>query len=595
RDKAQEILSALQAEFSDDLTLKVNTFFAATQTGQHETALALLEELAEVEPRNRRQYYDLMLQVAMRTGDRSSVRELVTKLLNSPSGVRELHQFSEKLYDASFKQHAVAVAKKTVDLAMGERDPNFLMDLSQHLERLGQEQDAENIAERALRFANQRDRYGQMLHSWNFRSAKRLVGRSENAPDRERKLLAAVQKNPEAHQAHRRLAVFYESTDQPEKASAAFKALLALRPKDSMTRYRYAQMLQRTGQAKDAVDQYLVLLKDNPNVLGYNYLEVIGTFVQAEKIDELASLAKEMIVPSVGQNFGQQFARSVAHGCIRSNPEVAIEIYQKFIEVYPNQTHTYRDLASAYIAAGERENAIQLLRSRLAIGSTASEVETVLKLTELYWGSSELEDLTAEYAAKLAEKPADPALLYLVASMKVAAHNFEEAKPLVNRLLKVLPAARRLSWLNRLAQEYRIAGDRDWERRLLEAAVEGVDPKTSRRLSETYRKLAMAYVHKGEKEKAQNTLRKMGALRLSQRSVSYLEREAVAKIYAQHDMLEDAEALWTDLLNDFSVQRWTRRSAEQQLKKIKRRRTFLELKNRVTSKRKATQRKPTVE
>ena len=459
RDKAQEILSALQAEFSDDLTLKINTFFASTQTGQHETALSLLEELAEVEPRNRRQYYDLMLQVAMRTGDKSSVRELVTKLLNSLSKARELHQFSEKLHDAGFKQHAVAVAKKTVDLAMGERDPNFLIDLSQHLDRLGQEQDAEHIAERALRFANQRDRYGQTLYSWNFRNATRLAGRSANATDRERKLVAAVQKNPEAHHAHLRLAIFYESTEQSEKASEAFKTLLALRPKDSMTRYRYAQMLQRTRQEKDAVDQYMLLLKDNPNVLGYDYLEVIGTFIQAGKIDELVLITKEMMAPSVGHNFGQQFASSVARAFVRSeHPKAAIEIYEKFIEFYPNQTSTYHDLASAYIAAGERENAIQLLRGRLATGSPASQVETVLKLTELYWGSSELEDLTAEYAAKLAEKPADPALLYLVASMKIAANNLEEAKPLINQLLKVIPTAQKLSWLNRLAEAYRVAG-----------------------------------------------------------------------------------------------------------------------------------------
>ena len=179
--------------------------------------------------------------------------------------------------------------------------------------------------------------------------------------------------------------------------------------------------------------------------------------------------------------------------------------------------------------------------------------------------------------------------------MKVAAHNFKEAKPLINRLLKVLPAARRLSWMNRLAQEYRIAGDRDWELRLLEAAIEGVPPRSSSRLSETYQKLAMAYAHRGEKEKAQNTFRKMGALRLFQRSVRYREKEEVAKIYVQHDMLEDAEALLTDLLNDFTVKPWTRRQAEQQLKKIKRRRAFLALKNRVTSKRKTTQRKPTVE
>ena len=602
RDKAQEILSALQKEFSDDLTLKVNTFFTAIQTGQHETALALLEELVAVEPRNRRQYYDLMLQVAMRAGNSSRVRELVTKLLNSPSGVRELHQFSEKLHDAGFKQSAVAVAKKTVDLAVGERDPNFLTDLSQHLDLLGQEQDAEYIAERALRFANQRDRYGQMLYSFNFRSATRLASRATDAPDRERKLVAAVQKKPESHRAHLRLAIFYESTDQHQKASEAFKALLALRPKDSMTRYRYTQMLQRTGQAKAAADQYMVLLKDNPNVIGYNYFEVIGTFVQAEKIDELVSLTKEMIVPSIGQNFGQQFARSVAEGCVRSNnPKAAIEIYEKFIEIYPNQTGTYQDLAAAYVAAGERERAIQLLRGRLGTGSTASEVETVLELVEIYSGrlgtgstaSDELENLTAEYAAKLAEKPADPALLYLVASMKVIAGNLEAAKPLVNRLLKVPPTARKLSWLDTLAFEYRIAGDRDSELRLLEAAVKGVTPRNSSRLSETYQRLAMVYAHKGEKERAQNTLRKMGALRLL-RGSSY-QKEEVAKIYVQHDMLEDAEALFTDLLNDFSVQSWTRRGAEQQLKKIKRRRAFLEMKNRITSKMKATQRKPTAE
>ena len=176
---------------------------------------------------------------------------------------------------------------------------------------------------------------------------------------------AAVQRKPASHRAHLRLAIFYESTNQPKKASETFKTLLALRPKDSMTRYRYTQMLQRTGQAKAAADQYILLLKDNPNVIGYDYFEVIGTFVQAEKIDELVSLTKEMIVPSVGQNFGQQFARSVARGCVRNNnPKAAIEIYEKFIEVYPNQIGTYRDLAAAYVAAGERESAIQLLRGR---------------------------------------------------------------------------------------------------------------------------------------------------------------------------------------------------------------------------------------
>ena len=175
RDQAQEVLSMLQDEFPDDLTLKINTVFVSIQTGKHPIALELLDELAGSDPRNRRQYYNLTLQLAALTGNTVKVRELMTKVLNSPSGVRELHQFSQTLQQNGLTQYAVAVAKKVIALAMGQRDPNFLMELSQHLEELGRGQDAVRVAERALRFANQRDRHGQMLRSWNFQQATHLV------------------------------------------------------------------------------------------------------------------------------------------------------------------------------------------------------------------------------------------------------------------------------------------------------------------------------------------------------------------------------------------------------------------------------------
>ena len=53
------------------------------------------------------------------------------------SGARELYQFSQKLQQGGLTQYAIAVAKKAMVLAMGQRDPNFLMDLSEHLEDLG--------------------------------------------------------------------------------------------------------------------------------------------------------------------------------------------------------------------------------------------------------------------------------------------------------------------------------------------------------------------------------------------------------------------------------------------------------------------------
>ena len=103
-------------------------------------------------------------------------------------------------------------------------------------------------------------------------------GRSKIVKEREPKLVEATQKHPDSFQAHKRLAAFYESTNQLKKASVALEAALALRPKDRVTRQRYAQVLEQSRRFSDAVDQYVVLLKENPNALSYNFSPIINTF-----------------------------------------------------------------------------------------------------------------------------------------------------------------------------------------------------------------------------------------------------------------------------------------------------------------------------
>ena len=574
RDKAQEVLSGLQKKFPEDLTLKLNTVFVSIQTGQHATALELLDELTGVDPRNRRQYYNLTLELASHTGNTVKVRELMTKVLNSPGGARELYQFSQKLQQGGLTQYAIAVAKKAMTLAMGQRDPNFLMDLSEHLEDLGRGQDAARIAERAMRFANQRDRYGQTLHSWSIQQATHLISRSKAVREREPQLIKAAKKNPDSFQAQVQLATFYESTNQVKKASVGFDAALALRPKDSMTRRRYAQMLQRSGQSGEAVTQYVMLLEDNPNALGHDYWEVTETFFQAGKVDELVSLAMGMISPSIGQSFGNDFAQSAARQCMENNnPKAAVEIYEKIVKVQPNQHYMYGDLASAYAAVGKPEKAIQLLREQLeAEDEPYTQVEMVSKLTELYKASGEIEELAAEYEAKLAEKPGDPALLYLVASMKITANDLEGSDMPVNQLLDL--ASVNAERLNSLAAAYRDAGDRDRELRLLEATIEKLDSQNWWQLSESYQKLGTAYAQKGEKDKARDAFRRMGVTRIL-RGGGFWEKERVATTYMQHEMWDDAEALFTEIINDLSAQQWPRQQAQQQLMEIKRRRDGL--------------------
>ena len=577
RAEAQELLSALQQEFPDDLTLKLNTVFVSIQTGEIKTALTLLKELAEADARNRRQYYDLTLQLVVHTGDTVSVRELVTKILNSPSRVRELYQFSQKLQQTGLTQYAIAVAQRATTLAMRERDPNLLVQLSQHLNMLGRGQDAARLAARALRFANQRGQHGQLFHSRNMQQAVRLAGRTSGTRDRESKLVEATERNPKSFQAHIRLASLYESQNQIQKASDAYEAALVLRPTDSTTRQRYAEMLQRSGRAKNAVSQYVILLKENVNALPPNYWEVIRTFLKAGEVNTLISTVKEML--ETGPRYGRSydFARMAAEECTRNNnAKAAVEIYEKMVE--RNWERGYQQLVSAYVASGKRDKAIQLLRDKLRTNNPEIQVQVVLKMAEFEETLDEIKTLLKEYEVRLPEDKIRPPLRYLVATLKIVTDDIEGADPLVKRLLEEAPATMRLRWLNTLADTYRGKSDREREIRMLEAATENVDPQEAYQLPGVYEKLGSAYAEKGEKEASRNAFRKMGTLRLMRRGGSrYWEKENIARKYMEHEMWDDAEVLLTEVINDPSAQKYYLERAQEQLMTIQQMRDGLTL------------------
>ena len=623
RAEAQNVLSELQKEFPNDFTLKLMTAFAAIQTGNHKIALALLGELAESDPRNRHQYSELRLELALHTGDTVTVRELVTKLLNAPTTAPALYHFSQKLRDAGLTQYAIAIAKRAMPLAIGQQSPNFLMELSGHLERLGRGQDAARLAERALQLANRPDRYGRTLYYWNFQRATHLASHTKNRRAREPELVKAIEDNPNSFQAHVKLATFYENTNQIEKASAAFTAALALRPNDDMIRHRYVQMLKRTGKAGDAVPHYTILLRNNSNALGYGYREAIDAFFQADKVDELIALAKDLILP-VGQYAGNDFTQKVAQRCLSHNrPEAAVEIFEKIIEVHPNWNYVYRELADAYAATNNHEKAIQFLQESQDVGKTGlsetafvlklaefheasgspetaiqflreklgdgnisnSEVAFVLKLVELYKASGTLEALITEYEAKLAEKPEDAALLYLIANMKLETDDSEGANTSVNQLLDNALSSTRVQWLYSLAEAYEAAGEQDFQIQLLASAVEKLKTENSWNLSEGYQKLGEAYANTDKKEKAQDAFRQMGTIQLLRKdSRNYYDIRDLAGTYLRHEMWDDAEVIFTDILNDLSTRSYDREQVQERLIQIEKQRSRLAATTQMTAK-----------
>lgn len=624
QDEAQQVLTVLQQEFPDDLTLKLNTALASIQTAKHKEATELLENLVATELRNRKQYQDLLLQLAIHTGDTIAIRELMSKLLSSPTGATELYQYSQKLRDAGFTQYAIAAAKKAMSLAMVQRNATFLIQLGQHLNSLGRGQDASLLAERALRFASRPDRSGRMMYSYYFQQATSLANRSNSMKERENKFIADAEKNPDSLQAQLRLAMYYEGTNKYNKAAEAFKTVLKLQPKDDMVRLRYIQMMERNGKAVDVVPEYLTLLKNDSSALGYNYKKAIDAFVTADRFDELITLVKDMIDP-VGKYAGSDMTVNVGRRCLKEEKyDDAIEIFKKIIKVHPSWDYIHQDLADAYVAAGDvdqaiqyltemhkkeetslnqsefvlkiakyleeadqRENAIQYLREQVETvkddDSTNPDISYVLRLAELYQEDDGLDGFIAEYDAKLAESPEDTKLLYLAANLKLKAEDTEGASQHVNQIIDSSLDTVKTQWLYNLAKSSEEAGGYKLQFRILEAVAEKLERDNSWDLQECYKKLAEAYAKRDETEKAQNAFRKMGTLQAMRGNLrSTYQKRSLGSTYMTHKMWDDAEAIFTEIINDLAASSYDRDYSQDRIMQIKQQRGELNTQEQIT-------------
>ena len=233
------------------------------------------------------------------------------------------------------------------------------------------------------RFASRPDRSGRMMYSYYFQQATSLANRSNSMKEREDKFIADAEKNPDSFQAQLRLAMYYEGTNKYNKAAETFKTVLKLQPKDDMVRLRYIQMMERNGKSVDVIPEYLTLLKNDSSALGHNYKKAIDAFVAADRFDELITLVKDMIDP-VGKYAGSDMTVTVGRRCLKEEKyDDAIEIFKKIIKVHPSWDYIHQDLADAYVATGDVDQAIQYLTEMHEKEKTAlDQSKFVLKIAK---------------------------------------------------------------------------------------------------------------------------------------------------------------------------------------------------------------------
>ena len=395
--------------------------------------------------------------------------------------------------------------------------------------------------------------------------------------NRESKLRDVVEKTPASFQAQMRLAAYYESTNQIDKAVEAFEAALSIRPQDWTTRKRYAQMLLRGGRTEAAVVQLTVLVEDNLRALGSIYYDVIRAFFDAGKVNEIVALAKKKIELSAEHSFSHTFANGVASVCLQRNqPRKAVEIYESLFTIQP---HRFRELVSAYTAAGNPDTASQLLWKVLESDefSLAQDkrgyAQVLQNLIALYKVTGETDALREKFERRLQENPDDIVQAYVLALLRLSTGETEDVQPLLNHLLEEASVID-LGWSLNLVRIYRGADSQENEIRLLEKAIHRLNENPAKlpqlySLRQAYEDLGKAYAKREDKQRAREYFRKMTTVGMVDSGrVFYLE---TADLYFQCEMWSDAEALYTGTLRDLFGSQYRRQQAQERLLELRER------------------------
>lgn len=588
RAESQQFLKTLRAENSEDLTLKQHMPLVMIQTGKQDAAVSLLTELADSDPRNRQQYNNLRFFLAEQSGNTAKLRELATELLNSPASVRELIQFSQQLDEIGLTQYAIVIAKRAADLAIGQKDLNSLSMLSRRLKTLGRGHDAAVLTKHVARFTKRPVRSGQRRHPRGY--ATPLT--PEETRQREQELVKVVEKRSNSFRARVDLATFYENTDRSKKAISVLAGVVALRPKDSELRHRYAEMLRRDKQMEKVIEQYTILLKSDLNFFrdrgshGNRVRSPIRIFMEAGKFTELVAIAKEITLSSL-EGYGSTFVESVAWECVENNaPKVAVELFEKLIAMRSDWADFHLGLSHAYAAAEDHEQAIECIynglniitRLPLSTHHPGQLQDLVSALIKLNGGMDAYNTFITKFEVELATHPNNLSLTWLIAYMYIQARQLEASDALVAKLLgseqKITDSG--LEWFTALADAYHQAGDLKRQMKVLEITIEKRERQTSFWSFHggvpfyRYELLGEAYAQNGEKEKVQQLFHKIIPIFMA---LSWWDvadkKQRIAQLYTQLEMWHDAETLFSEIANDVFADMYRREQAQKQLTKIR--------------------------
>lgn len=272
-------------------------------------------------------------------------------------------------------------------------------------------------------------------------------------------LQEAVRDHPGSSETRRVLGIVYRANGRLAEARASFEAAVKLAPSDERSRVALGSTLMELGKLDEAERVLLDTIKALPSSgeARWALSEVYERLNLGDEAVHALEDAASLIVVAGKSHLLWRIAQ-VAHLYHRDYERV-IDVLAQRVRVAPNEPHTHKDLALAYLRAGrDDESLIELLMTTL-LGYEDAETLTAMGQIHLRQERLALAETVLARAVQI-----DP---------KLAETRYALARTL-RRLGRATEAAQHLDAFNRLRQEAFEAQRRTFERESSGSAPTGL-------------------------------------------------------------------------------------------------------------------------
>ncbi|WP_158265343.1 DUF1583 domain-containing protein [Blastopirellula marina] len=162
-----------------------------------------------------------------------------------------------------------------------------------------------------------------------------------------------IERSPNSPRFYQELAELFNATGSQSKVLPLLTKAVESQPKAVELRLQLAQALESTSKRSEACDQYLIVLKEQPQALMRDLSRVRNAFQSANRVDELGGILVEMDSRQISQ---PHYVLDIAQQILRkdADSEVGLKLLEKVFDDFPNYRSQLLSNATPQIFQNDR-------------------------------------------------------------------------------------------------------------------------------------------------------------------------------------------------------------------------------------------------